>query len=170
MTTQQNQLLQLFKAAEAARQAIEEATDTLHFEDSQPVTALEGWQIERIYTGLCSVLVELDQAVEAAGALIAPAQPDLFPLGEIVKTFKAAMTLAPWQFEAYLQSHRRGDWGVICAEDKALNESAVQVGERIVSAYPINPSNPCKGHGANCVWIITEADRSVTTFLLPEEY
>ena len=59
---------------------------------------------------------------------------------------------------------------MICADDKALNEAAVTDGSRSLSAYPIDPDQPCAGHGDNCVWIITEADRSVTTLLLPEEY
>jgi hypothetical protein len=43
-------------------------------------------------------------------------------------------------------------------------------GSRILSAYPIDPAKPCKGFGDNTLWIITEADRSATTFLLPDEY
>lgn len=43
-------------------------------------------------------------------------------------------------------------------------------GFRILSAYPIDSALPCEGHGDNCLWIITEADRSVTTILLPDEY
>lgn len=39
-----------------------------------------------------------------------------------------------------------------------------------VLAYPTDLATPCKGYGENCLWIITEADRSVTTFLLPDEY
>jgi hypothetical protein len=39
-----------------------------------------------------------------------------------------------------------------------------------LSAYPIDPGKSCEGFGGNCLWIITEADRSVTTFLLPHEY
>ena len=50
------------------------------------------------------------------------------------------------------------------------NREAIRDGFRILSAYPIDPKQPCKGFGENCVWIITEADRSVTTFLLPSEY
>jgi hypothetical protein len=46
----------------------------------------------------------------------------------------------------------------------------VREGLRILSAYPLDPSKSCKGFGDNCLWIITEADRSVTTFLLPDEY
>jgi hypothetical protein len=39
-----------------------------------------------------------------------------------------------------------------------------------LSAYPIDPAKPCKGFGDNTLWIITEGDRSATTFLLPSEY
>ncbi|MBN8927619.1 MAG: hypothetical protein J0H19_13455, partial [Rhodospirillales bacterium] len=66
--------------------------------------------------------------------------------------------------------HVSGDWGCVCDEDKALNDEAVELGNRILSAYPIDPAKPCEGFGDNCLWIITERDRSVTTFLLPSEY
>ena len=69
-----------------------------------------------------------------------------------------------------LTRHGQGDWGSVCVEDAATNNEALQEGLRILSAYPIDPAKPCKGFGDNTLWIITEADRSVTTFLLPEEY
>ena len=47
---------------------------------------------------------------------------------------------------------------------------ALREGLRILSAYAIDESKSAKGYGDNCFWIITEADRSVTTFLLPSEY
>jgi hypothetical protein len=55
-------------------------------------------------------------------------------------------------------------------EDKTTNNEAVKSGYRVVSAYPIDPAKPSQGFGENTLWIITEADRSVTTFLLPDEY
>jgi hypothetical protein len=58
----------------------------------------------------------------------------------------------------------------VSLDDQKANNEAVRAGERILSAYAIDPAKPCKGHGKNCLWIITEADRSVTTLLLPEEY
>ena len=58
---------QLLKALEASEQAIEEATGIMYYEDGQPVTALEGWEIERAYVALCSVLVEVERAITAAG-------------------------------------------------------------------------------------------------------
>ena len=60
--------------------------------------------------------------------------------------------------------------GAICAEDKALIDQAMVEGERALSAYAIDESKPAKGYGDNCLWIITERDRSLTTFLLPDEY
>ena len=57
---------QLLKALEASEQAIEEATDIMYYEDGQPVTALEGWEIERAYLTLCSVLVDVHEAIVAA--------------------------------------------------------------------------------------------------------
>jgi hypothetical protein len=98
-----------------------------------------------------------------------PAKP-LFALGQVVATTGAIEATSSWQRIQYLRAHMAGDWGCVCAEDKASNDEAVRLGNRIVSAYPIDPDKPCKGYGDNCVWVITECDRSVTTFLLPDEY
>jgi len=56
----------LLRGLEIAELAIEEATDLMHYEDGQPVTALEGWEIERAYTALISVLAEVHQAIRQA--------------------------------------------------------------------------------------------------------
>ncbi|MGA8758155.1 MAG: hypothetical protein WB611_17840 [Stellaceae bacterium] len=50
-------------ALKAVSTELEDATDILHYEDGQPVTALEGWQIERIFDGLRSVMVQIDEAL-----------------------------------------------------------------------------------------------------------
>jgi hypothetical protein len=70
----------------------------------------------------------------------------------------------------YTVRHSRGDWGCVCEDDQKVNDEALLSGARIISAYPIDPKLPCKGYGDNCIWIITEADRSVTTILLCSEY
>ena len=88
----------------------------------------------------------------------------------IVATPGALEAVPPERLLECLARHARGDWGNVCPEDAAANDLATHEGTRIISAYPIDPTRPCKGHGENCLWIITEADRSVTTFLLPEEY
>jgi hypothetical protein len=64
----------------------------------------------------------------------------------------------------------RGDWGCISEEDWETNSAALKAGDRLLSTYAIDETLPCKGYGDNTLWIITEADRSVTIFLLPEEY
>ena len=60
-----------------------------------------------------------------------------------------------------LRRHVSGDWGELCAEDKAENALSVQQGFRILSRYIV---------AGEIVWILTEADRSVTTALFPSEY
>ena len=88
----------------------------------------------------------------------------LFPPGQIVATPGAVRLLdetnkSPFEF---LSRHFRGDWGDLCQEDKMENELSLKQGFRLMSSYPITDSKR--------LWIITEADRSVTTLLLPEEY
>jgi hypothetical protein len=94
----------------------------------------------------------------------------LFPLGQIVSTPGALQTCSAAYLSQCLARHARGDWGVVCAEDASTNDEALADGLRVLSAYPIDPAKPCKGWGDNTLWIITESDRSVTTFLLPDEY
>jgi len=85
-----------------------------------------------------------------------------FQLGRIVAT-PGALSLAEGGINllAYLQRHLKGDWGDLDEEDKSENDFSLQHGYRLLSAYQTL-------HGR--LWIITEADRSATTFLLPEEY
>lgn len=61
-----------------------------------------------------------------------------------------------------LRRHAAGDWGDLCQEDKAANNQALIRGGRLFSAY--------EKPGLPKIWIITEADRGVTTTLFPEEY
>lgn len=99
----------------------------------------------------------------------ATAKP-LFSLGVIVSTTGALAVTTHEQRLQFLARHRSGDWGCCDAEDKATNDDAVKCGNRTLSAYPIDAEKPCKGYGDNTLWLIAEADRSVTTFLLPSEY
>lgn len=97
-------------------------------------------------------------------------KPRLFELGRVVSTPGALEACSRDYMLNCLNRHVRGDWGVMCASDQESNVEALSEKLRIHSAYPIDSALPCKGHGNNCLWIITEADRSVTTFLLPDEY
>lgn len=66
--------------------------------------------------------------------------------------------------QASLDRYISNDWGDMDVEDKALNNKAVECGDlRIHGAY-VYPETKEK------IWIITEADRSITTILLPSEY
>ena len=87
----------------------------------------------------------------------------LFPLGQVVATPGALEILDREAINAseLLQRHQSGDWGVIPEEDAQENQLAIANGFRILSSYPV---------GTDRIWIITEADRSSTTLLLPEEY
>jgi hypothetical protein len=87
-----------------------------------------------------------------------------FVLGRTVATPGAlrAMEQANQNPFEFLQRHQAGDWGELCEEDKRENEFSVRNGFRILSAY--RTRNDVK------IWVITEADRSVTTLLLPHEY
>jgi hypothetical protein len=58
--------------------------------------------------------------------------------------------------------HQAGDWGDVAANSKTDNDNALVNGTRILSAYRA-------GNGTK-FWLVTEADRSTTTVLLPEEY
>jgi hypothetical protein len=89
-----------------------------------------------------------------------------FPLGQVVSTPGALQACSPQYLSECLLRHVQGDWGVVCADDAAENELSLKQGFRLLSAYPIDPADPSKGN----IWIITEADRSATTFLLPSEY
>lgn len=86
-----------------------------------------------------------------------------FPLGQVVATpnalgFLASRSLTPMLF---LERHAAGDWGDVCEEDREMNEISLRNHYRLVSVYKI---------GDEAIWIVTEADRSVTTVLLPEDY
>lgn len=94
----------------------------------------------------------------------------LFPLGQVVSTPGALEACRQDYLMQCLKRHQSGDWGNVCEEDAETNDEAVAMGSRVLSAYPIDPAKPSLGFGEKCLWIITEADRSVTTFLLPSEY
>lgn len=85
-------------------------------------------------------------------------------LGQVVAT-PAAIAALIGNGESpmpYLIRHASGDWGEVDAEDSAANDRALVDGDRILSAYTLPDETR--------IWIITEADRSVTTILLPSDY
>lgn len=87
-----------------------------------------------------------------------------FPLGQIVATPGALDALEDSDElpEVLLERHARGDWGDVCAEDQDANDMSLKQGLRLISSYTLSTGEK--------LWIITEADRSVTTLLRPEDY
>jgi len=87
----------------------------------------------------------------------------LFPLCSVVATPGALDLLDRNGINAttYLTRHQCGDFGALCPADVQENMFAVNHGLRILSAYDV---------GTERLWLITEADRSATTLLLPSEY
>lgn len=84
-----------------------------------------------------------------------------FPLGQLAITSNASLRLSTEEVLNGLRRHATGDWGNVCPEDALANDAAVRDGDRLLSAYGNSPER---------FWIITEADRSVTTVLLPDDY
>jgi len=78
---------------------------------------------------------------------ITPGAQELIPIKEV---------------EIALNRHASGDWGSVCEDDRAQNEWALENEARLMSVY--------KSDSGDSFWIITEADRSSTTILLPSEY
>ncbi len=87
-----------------------------------------------------------------------------FSLGQTVSTpgALAALEAAGQEPGQLLRRHQSGDWGDVPPEDAAENDLSVAQGFRVLSAYTLETQVK--------VWIITEADRSATTILLPSEY
>ncbi len=85
------------------------------------------------------------------------------PLGRVVATPGALNLLRksgghPFDF---LARHAAGDWGELCEFDRRQNQIALREGLRVFGSYETT---------AGRCWVLTEADRSVTTILLPEDY
>lgn len=85
-----------------------------------------------------------------------------FKTGRIITTPNALNRLTYDEILSGLLRHVTGDWGDLGEEDWKENDLAIKKGRRLLSVY----------HVRNCVkfWIITEADRSATTVLMPEDY
>lgn len=85
-----------------------------------------------------------------------------FPLGQLLMTPGVQASVPPSELAQALRRHARGDWGELDDEDRAANDRALKEGTRLLSAY--------RTKAGEKFWIITEADRSSTTALLPSEY
>ena len=92
------------------------------------------------------------------------AKRPLFPLGHVCATPAAMdlmeqLSLSPLEF---IVRHVFGDWGQVCQDDREANQAALQNGTRLLSAYEVSDGQR--------LWVLTEADRSVTTLMCPSDY
>lgn len=85
-----------------------------------------------------------------------------FDLGQVVATAAASARLNPEDVRTCLDRHHAGDWGELCDHDRLENETALIKELRLFSVY--------RDRAGVKFYVITEADRSVTTVLLPEDY
>lgn len=85
-----------------------------------------------------------------------------FPLGRVLATPGAIAAIPQDEITAAIRRHSCGDWGDLDEHDRSENERSLREGGRIFSAY--------HSKGSEKFYIITEADRSATTVLLPDEY
>lgn len=87
---------------------------------------------------------------------------DKFALGKLFTTPGACRSIPRDEIVNALIRHKQGDWGNVGNADREENDLALKAGLRIVSTY--------ESSGGTRFWIITEADWSATTVLLPDEY
>lgn len=85
-----------------------------------------------------------------------------FPLGRLVATPNALQSIPSDEMLVALRRHVIGDWGDLSAHDRQENEVSLTEGFRLLSAY--------RTRRGVTFWIITEADRTSTTVLLPQDY
>jgi hypothetical protein len=103
--------------------------------------------------------------INTTGADTATRRQPLFTLGRVFATPGAleALDESKQSPEDFLRRHQRGDWGEeLCEEDRRENEFSLARCFRLLSSYRTTAGTK--------LWIITEADRSATTLLLPDEY
>jgi hypothetical protein len=99
-------------------------------------------------------------------ALRLAAESARFPTGHLMFTCGVQAAVADGLFNpaTYIRRHFAGDWGELDESDRRMNETALHNGDRLFSSYDIDAGSETR------LWIITEADRSVTTLLFPSEY
>ena len=85
-----------------------------------------------------------------------------FKLGRLVITPAALEAIPEQEVKNAIDRHAKGDWGNLSQEDIYEKECALKNGARILSSYELSTGEK--------FWVITEADRSATTVLLPSDY
>jgi hypothetical protein len=124
--------------------------------ETKPCPDRRGFPFVRIY-------MSENHSSDDEGSMLSRHFEAKFSMGQVVSTpgALAALEAAGIMPSALLARHQTGDWGVVSPADGKANDHALFDGSRLLSSYAV---------GKGKVWIITEADRSATTLLLPSEY
>lgn len=91
-----------------------------------------------------------------------PPGPPFVPLGRTAATPAALAAVSLPDIADALRRHASGDWGEVDPDDRAANDDAMKSGERLLSVY--------RTASGTTFWVLTEADRTATTVLLPADY
>ncbi|WP_230410179.1 hypothetical protein [Undibacterium rugosum] len=116
-------------------------------------------------SNLCALLLPPTHSLSTMPDSSQQSNPVSLPLGKIVATQNALNSFKDNHVLILdlLRRHQSGDWGLVHEEGRAANNEAARLGGAIISSYEIELNG-------QIVWLITEADRSVTTLLLPDDY
>lgn len=132
------------------------------------IPIIRAWEMTPASVNLGQVLIISSSPanIDDAPATEEPAATPLFNPGQIVMTAAVSNLVETGQLNPTpaLKRHLAGDWGELCDEDRASNQRALTHGDRLFSSYDIDAGDESR------LWIITEADRSSTTLLLPNDY
>jgi len=90
-------------------------------------------------------------------------------MGRIVATLEVIEACPRERMLICVKRHGRGDWGCISRDDWSRNDEASRHGSRVISAYPIDPKGRTGADGWNTFLIVTDAERKLTTLMLPRE-
>ena len=94
-----------------------------------------------------------------------------FKLGQTLATYAINQAMSSQPFNDFIQRslkrHHSQDWGDCCKEDHQINNESLKMGMRLFSVYNIPNTLQLQNASDDKIWIITEADRSSTTILLP---
>ena len=96
-------------------------------------------------------------------------RPTALPLGHVVATPGALDVVRAHGLDVLdlVHRHASGDWGDVSDHDARANDRSAQEETRVLSAYDLPSSG---GRAGGRLWVLTEADRSATTVLLPSDY
>jgi hypothetical protein len=91
-------------------------------------------------------------------------------LGRVVATLEVIGVCSRERMLICVKRHSRSDWGCISRADWSRNDEALRHDSRVISAYPIDPKHRTTADGWNTFLIVTDADRKLTTLMLPWEF